>query len=185
MKYIYKSSYLFIIITLYCLLSIRAIADPNPSWGPVRNGLRIGLDVKKQVGWRTNHVADIICIIYIQNLNSNRVWAKLAPMEERVRALISSNGSPIHMRSEFQIQKDESGQKRSSALKLLVPNVLNQCDSFYLTDQFAVKTNGLYALIASERIAISTNYTPANRVNGGFFRLPAVTNRFLVDLFSE
>lgn len=167
-------------LTVFCLCAAltthgQTAEDLVKQWGAATNGLRLGLNVHLKDSWGRERTPE--CIVYIQNVSSNRLaWGLTTAGRETVR-LFSPSG-------EVAVCSGPSAAKNFKRRPVYAhpPGGIIYVASFSLTNLFDLKTNGIYTLVVSVRA--TTNVIHGRR-NPFYFVLPPVTNTFELRLYRD
>ena len=70
--------------TALLLLCPRVVqAEPEPTWGAPTNALRLGVSVAPETVWRTTNYSKPLCVMYLQNVGTNRIVRRFPSAESR------------------------------------------------------------------------------------------------------
>jgi hypothetical protein len=170
------------IVVIVWMCVVLANAQPY-QWGSATNGICLGTRISS-----TNGITQppFLCTIYLTNVTSKQILVHVPPIKQRYEiTLINPLGQLTNLSSDKLMFYAISGNR---PISLWASNIADT-SSFFIMDNFNIKTNGLYTLIVSSRVA--TNYTaPKPKVPLGladqpsiqpiYFDLPLVTNTFTV-----
>lgn len=160
-------------LTVFCLCVALTAHGQNADdlvkqWGAPTNGLRLGLSVHLKDPWGREQTPE--CIVYAQNITSNRIDWRLAPETPENIRLFHPSGSEATIRQSALVTINRRRRPISQE-----GGGLAYLKSFSLTNLFDLKTNGIYTLVVSER---GTTNVIHGRRNPVYFVLPPVTNTF-------
>ncbi|GEM_PF-6972474 len=165
------------VLAVLCLCV--AFATPGQSadnlvqqWGAATNGLRLGLTVFLKDSWGREQPPE--CIVYAQNVTSNRMDWRLAPESPQDIRLFYPRGQEamLHRNALAAINRRHHPVAHEGG-------EVDQLKSFSITSLFDLKTNGIHTLVVSGRA--TTNVVHGRR-NPVFFTLLPVTNNFEIRL---
>jgi hypothetical protein len=153
----------------------QSVDDLVKQWGEATNGLRLGLNVHLKDSWGREQTPK--CIVYGQNITSNRMSWRLAPETPKNIRLFHRSGLEATIRQSTLVTINRTRIPITHGAGGIV-----QLKSFSLTNLFDLKTNGIYTLVVSE--SATTNVIHGRR-SPVYFALPPVTNTFELTMFRD
>ena len=169
-------------LAMVWLFSLLANAQ-SYQWGSAANGICLGTEITS-TNWMTR--PPFLCTIYLTNVTSKQILVHVPPIKSRYEITLRN---PLGQATNLSSDKIKFSTVTGNRPISLWANNIRDTSSFFIMDNFKIKTNGLYTLIVSSRVA--TNFTgPKSKYPFGvvdqpsiqpiYFDLPPVTNTFIV-----
>jgi len=150
-----------------------SVAGETVVWGGTTNGVRVGLAMH----WvQRPEQASPLFVVYLENTSSNLVWGRQPRLENRFDVwLLEPSG---------RARAPRKNSRPSAANRVwytgLAPRKPSQAATFSLLDLFEVRSNGVYSVVLTTRLATSSNMSNLVGRTAAYFSLPPVTNTFVV-----
>ena len=142
------------------------------AWGGTTNGVRVGL----KMHWHQPPESPLF-VIYLENTSSNLIWGRQPRLENNRFDvwLLEPSG---------QAQAPRKNARPAAAERVrydgLPPREPSQAAVFSLLDLFEVRSNGVYSVVLTTRLATSSNMSSLVGRTAAYFSLPPATNTFAV-----